>query len=154
MGDSTVDTTLFFPHHHHHHHHRRDSGLCGRTADFNRGDFVCECVCVLLFFSSSFFYEDIERSDRRQLFGDSLFSLSLSLSSTLFHQVRSSRKGRCPTPERQFRKGNGLNGRTWATAASHPVISLKKTSRGKCDFPAQNAHIIHPACAQYPQLSA
>lgn len=114
----------------------------------------CVSVCVLFFFSSSFFYEDIERSDRRQLFGDSLFSLSLSLSSTLFHQVRSSRKGRCPTPERQFRKGNGLNGRTWATAASHPVISLKKTSRGKCDFPAQNAHIIHPACAQYPQLSA
>lgn len=114
----------------------------------------CASVCVLFFFSSSFFYEDIERSDRRQLFGDSLFSLSLSLSSTLFHQVRSSRKGRCPTPERQFRKGNGLNGRTWATAASHPVISLKKTSRGKCDFPAQNAHIIHPACAQYPQLSA
>lgn len=115
---------------------------------------LCVSVCVLFFFSSSFFYEDIERSDRRQLFGDSLFSLSLSLSSTLFHQVRSSRKGRCPTPERQFRKGNGLNGRTWATAASHPVISLKKTSRGKCDFPAQNAHIIHPACAQYPQLSA
>lgn len=115
---------------------------------------LCASVCVLFFFSSSFFYEDIERSDRRQLFGDSLFSLSLSLSSTLFHQVRSSRKGRCPTPERQFRKGNGLNGRTWATAASHPVISLKKTSRGKCDFPAQNAHIIHPACAQYPQLSA
>lgn len=114
----------------------------------------CVSVCVLFFFSSSFFYEDIERSDRRQLFGDSLFSLSLSLSSTLFHQVRSSRKGRCPTPERQFRKGNGLNGRTWATAASHPVLSLKKTSRGKCDFPAQNAHIIHPACAQYPQLSA
>lgn len=115
---------------------------------------LCVSACVLFFFSSSFFYEDIERSDRRQLFGDSLFSLSLSLSSTLFHQVRSSRKGRCPTPERQFRKGNGLNGRTWATAASHPVISLKKTSRGKCDFPAQNAHIIHPACAQYPQLSA
>lgn len=115
---------------------------------------LCVSVCVLFFFSSSFFYEDIERSDRRQLFGDSLFSLSLSLSSTLFHQVRSSRKGRCPTPERQFRKGNGLNGRTWATAASHPVISLKKTSRGKCDFPTQNAHIIHPACAQYPQLSA
>lgn len=40
---------------------------------------LCVSVCVLFFFSSSFFYEDIERSDRRQLFGDSLFSLSLSL---------------------------------------------------------------------------
>lgn len=37
------------------------------------------CVCVVFFFFF-FFYEDIERSDRRQLFGDSLFSLSLSLS--------------------------------------------------------------------------
>ena len=44
---------------------------------------MCVSVCVVFFFFFFFFfffYEDIERSDRRQLFGDSLFSLSLSLS--------------------------------------------------------------------------
>lgn len=115
---------------------------------------LCASVCVCCFFFLLLFFTRILNAATGGNYLGIRCSLSLSLSSTLFHQVRSSRKGRCPTPERQFRKGNGLNGRTWATAASHPVISLKKTSRGKCDFPTQNAHIIHPACAQYPQLSA
>lgn len=132
MGDSTVDTTLFFS-------SSSPSPSPGHgivdARQISTEAILCVSVCLLFFYLFIFFFTRILNAATGGNYLGIRCSLSLSLSSTLFHQVRSSRKGRCPTPERQFRKGNGLNGRTWATAASHPVISLKKQAAVSVTFP-------------------